>query len=165
MIINSWFIDCWLWSITWPTTRKLLRLPWWEDPSEVDSPWGPQVSQILHCQWRLELWLCPLWDMVTWGETFSWNDQPGGMASYIRCLTCVGTHHIIAVRKFEWIIFLRQPDFFGSPPHFFNHILVRYSLFLQAMKHVMAGNRLPPPPGCPRSVYTTMIQCWYVTVP
>lgn len=24
------------------------------------------------------------------------------------------------------------------------------------------GVRLAPPPGCPRMIYTTMIECWYV---
>ena len=32
------------------------------------------------------------------------------------------------------------------------------------MKLVVAGYRLPPPPGCPRTVYDIMIRCWYVNI-
>ncbi len=33
-------------------------------------------------------------------------------------------------------------------------------MIIQAMKLVMSGYRLPPPPGCPKAVYSIMIQCW-----
>ena len=32
------------------------------------------------------------------------------------------------------------------------------------MKLIDTGFRLPPPPGCPRSIYEMMIQCWYVYI-
>jgi len=38
--------------------------------------------------------------------------------------------------------------------------LLWIGLVLQAMKRVERGYRLPPPPGCPRSMYELMIQCW-----
>ena len=33
--------------------------------------------------------------------------------------------------------------------------------FLQVVQLVQTGHRLPPPPGCPRMVYSVMISCWY----
>ncbi len=30
----------------------------------------------------------------------------------------------------------------------------------KVMKHVENGNRLQPPPGCPRHIYSIMIDCW-----
>ena len=29
------------------------------------------------------------------------------------------------------------------------------------MRLINSGYRLPPPPGCPRSIYEMMIRCWY----
>ena len=31
----------------------------------------------------------------------------------------------------------------------------------QAIEKVDNGYRLPPPPGCPRTIYRMMIKCWY----
>ena len=31
------------------------------------------------------------------------------------------------------------------------------------MEKIDNGNRLSPPPGCPRTIYRAMIKCWYVT--
>jgi serine/threonine protein kinase len=31
----------------------------------------------------------------------------------------------------------------------------------EVIKLIQTGYRLPPPPGCPRSVYATMISCWH----
>ena len=31
---------------------------------------------------------------------------------------------------------------------------------VQAFRKVSEGARLPPPPGCPRTVYQLMINCW-----
>ena len=28
------------------------------------------------------------------------------------------------------------------------------------MSMVDAGKRLPPPPGCPRAIYSIMVKCW-----
>ena len=36
-------------------------------------------------------------------------------------------------------------------------IILRY---MQAVRKVTNGYRLPPPPGCPKVIYTLMIQCW-----
>ncbi|CAI8017965.1 Ephrin type-A receptor 8 (Fragment) [Geodia barretti] len=30
----------------------------------------------------------------------------------------------------------------------------------EVYQKVLSGHRLPPPPGCPRAVYQTMINCW-----
>jgi len=30
------------------------------------------------------------------------------------------------------------------------------------MDAIEDGNRLPPPPGCPKAMYGMMIRCWYV---
>ena len=30
----------------------------------------------------------------------------------------------------------------------------------KAMEQIDKGMRLPPPPGCPKAVYSLMIQCW-----
>ena len=32
---------------------------------------------------------------------------------------------------------------------------------LQVVKAIDTGYCLPPPPGCPRVMYKTMINCWY----
>ena len=32
----------------------------------------------------------------------------------------------------------------------------------QAMDAIEDGNRLPPPPGCPKAMYKLMMKCWYV---
>ena len=32
--------------------------------------------------------------------------------------------------------------------------------FLQVMRLVGEGYRLPPPPGCPKAIYSLMIKCW-----
>ena len=31
---------------------------------------------------------------------------------------------------------------------------------IQVVRKIGSGYRLPPPPGCPRAIYTIMIQCW-----
>jgi len=33
---------------------------------------------------------------------------------------------------------------------------------MQTIKAIDQGIRLQPPPGCPRMVYSIMIQCWWV---
>ena len=35
---------------------------------------------------------------------------------------------------------------------------------LKAVEKIESGYRLPPPPGCPRAIYKTMIKCWYVII-
>ena len=35
------------------------------------------------------------------------------------------------------------------------------SYYYQVIQLVSNGNRLAPPPGCPKAVYSLMIQCWY----
>ena len=37
-----------------------------------------------------------------------------------------------------------------------------YFLFLKMLEKIDSGYRLPPPPGCPRTIYRVMIKCWYV---
>ena len=32
----------------------------------------------------------------------------------------------------------------------------------KAIEKVDDGFRLPPPPGCPRTIYRVMMKCWYV---
>ena len=34
---------------------------------------------------------------------------------------------------------------------------------MQALEFIDTGARLPPPPGCPRALYSIMISCWYVS--
>ena len=33
---------------------------------------------------------------------------------------------------------------------------------LKTLKKIDDGFRLPPPPGCPRTIYRVMVKCWYV---
>ena len=33
-------------------------------------------------------------------------------------------------------------------------------LSIQVLRRVGSGYRLPPPPGCPKAIYSIMIQCW-----
>ena len=42
--------------------------------------------------------------------------------------------------------------------------LIYFSIvdLLQVMEKIESGYRLPPPPGCPRSIYRMMVKCWYV---
>jgi hypothetical protein len=40
--------------------------------------------------------------------------------------------------------------------------LVRVFLIIQVIGLIDRGFRLPPPPGCPRGVYTIMTKCWLV---
>lgn len=40
-------------------------------------------------------------------------------------------------------------------------IVMHVLLIVQYIKLVDSGYRLPSPPGCPRSVYEIMINCWY----
>ena len=35
----------------------------------------------------------------------------------------------------------------------------------QVYQKIQSDYRLPPPPGCPRTVYQLMIKCWYVCFP
>ena len=35
-------------------------------------------------------------------------------------------------------------------------------LLFKVIEKIESGYRLPPPPGCPRTIYRTMIKCWYV---
>ena len=39
-------------------------------------------------------------------------------------------------------------------------VLIMTSLCLQILKLLLDGQRLPPPPGCPRRIYKLIIQCW-----
>ena len=34
----------------------------------------------------------------------------------------------------------------------------------KALDKIDNGYRLPPPPGCPRTMYRAMIKCWYVFI-
>ena len=34
-------------------------------------------------------------------------------------------------------------------------------LSMKALEKIDSGYRLPPPPGCPRTMYRMMISCWY----
>ena len=36
------------------------------------------------------------------------------------------------------------------------------NLSLQAVKKIYSDERLPPPPGCPKAIYSLMIACWYI---
>ena len=38
--------------------------------------------------------------------------------------------------------------------------VVSFSSYYQIIQLVSAGDRLAPPPGCPKAVYSLMIQCW-----
>ena len=40
------------------------------------------------------------------------------------------------------------------------YCLGHYTIPLQVYQKIESGYRLPPPPGCPRAVYQTMINCW-----
>ena len=35
---------------------------------------------------------------------------------------------------------------------------------LKVLEKVDSGYRLPPPPGCPRTIYRIMMKCWYVGI-
>ena len=39
---------------------------------------------------------------------------------------------------------------------------ISYNTRTQAYEKIQSAYRLPPPPGCPRSVYQIMINCWYI---
>ena len=46
-----------------------------------------------------------------------------------------------------------------------NHYIITVAMVhnlgtIQVVRQVGSGYRLPPPPGCPRAIYTIMIQCW-----
>ena len=41
---------------------------------------------------------------------------------------------------------------------------IAVSLFLQLIRTIDMGYRMPPPSGCPRAIYETMISAWYVTL-
>ena len=84
-MVNCNHTDSWFRSFTRTPTWRLLHFPRREDSSQVDSSRGPSLSQVLHCQWCLELWLPPLWDMVTGTQTISWYHQCRG-ALYNSCL-------------------------------------------------------------------------------
>ena len=43
------------------------------------------------------------------------------------------------------------------------HTLICMSTLIKALKKIDSGYRLPPPPGCPRTIYRAMIKCWYAT--
>ena len=71
-------VDCWFWTVPKSSKWRLLHVSWRKDSRQVDSSRGPSLSQVLHCQWCLELWLPPLWDMVTGTQTISWPHQCPG---------------------------------------------------------------------------------------
>ena len=37
-----------------------------------------------------------------------------------------------------------------------------YNYLLQVIEKIESGYRLPPPPGCSRTIYRMMVKCWYV---
>jgi hypothetical protein len=86
----AFLLDCWFWIIPKSSKWRPLHITWREDSSQVDSSGGPSLSQVLHCQWCLELWLPPLWDMVTGVQAISWSHQcPGkGIAKIWTTFTC-----------------------------------------------------------------------------
>jgi len=69
--------DCRLWSLQRLRRWKLLHLLRRLGTSEVDSPWGNQVQEVLHSQWCVELWVCALWDMESRTQTI-WAIQKYG---------------------------------------------------------------------------------------
>ena len=44
--------------------------------------------------------------------------------------------------------------------HYLHKCIYSNVSLLQVMEKVEAGYRLPPPPGCSRSLYHLMIDCW-----
>ena len=75
---NTFLLDCWFWTVPKSSKWRPLHITWREDSSQVDSSRGPSLSQVLHCQWCLELWLPPLWDMVNGIQTIPWLHQCPG---------------------------------------------------------------------------------------
>ena len=55
--------DFWLWHVTGPSWWGLLCLSWRTNSSEVDCSWGYYIQKVLNSKWRVELWLCAVWDM------------------------------------------------------------------------------------------------------
>lgn len=64
------FTDCWFWHVKRARRKWILLLPRTDNPYKVDCTWGHQEQQILKCEWRMELWLCALWDMELGEDTF-----------------------------------------------------------------------------------------------
>ena len=77
--LNTVHADCRLWSVEGSREWELLCFSWWEDPSEVDGSRGSQLSQVLHCQWCVELWSFTVWDLGHGFQTILWMHKQWGM--------------------------------------------------------------------------------------
>ena len=68
--VYRWLVVDWrLWHVTWIGGLSLLSFGWRNYPCQMDSTRGCFLQEVLHCQWCVEFWLRPLWDMESRWKT------------------------------------------------------------------------------------------------
>ena len=115
------------------------RFPWWitpNPPCQVDCTWG-----------NATITLC--WPHINVGSKFQWLLYYQWCVEFWVC-------HVWNMESWTQTLW-RLHQLSSKTPT----CPLAIKLCFHTLKLVEVGIRLSPPPGCPRPIYSLMMQCWY----
>lgn len=139
--------DCRLWNGSGLGRRYLLHLKGRKDSIEMDSTWG-----------KNEVWHSTKSFYLILSKYKALEYKRYSSASDVWSFGCV----MYEIWSMGEKLYINHSNYNVSR---YLECMFSISPFKKQILNVIEGGyRIPPPPGCPRSIYKIMIECWWVKI-